>query len=132
MKSATVNPIPATAPAPSTWRDVRPAGSSTEVNRVSAMAASHTPTGLPITRPATTPIATRELTASPTASPERVTPALARAKIGMMTKLVHGASRPIRRPVTGTDSRIFHPASRRSVAVADSPDMKSSTHSNAR
>ena len=48
------------------------------------------PTGLPITRPTMMPSVTLESAASPRAPPPMATPTLANAKIGTITKLVHG------------------------------------------
>ncbi len=70
--------------------------------------------------------------ASLIASPDRPTPALARAKIGMMMKLVHGVSTVRSRLVMAIDSFIFQLASSTLPGLTESPVRTSSIDSNMR
>ena len=54
-KSDTVNPMPASAPAPSTYRKVTPCGSLPIRSATASIVNRVTPTVLPITRPRMTP-----------------------------------------------------------------------------
>jgi hypothetical protein len=85
MNSDIVNPIPATAPRTSTSRQRTPAGRTARRSRVAHQVARTIPSGLPMTSPAVIPANA----ASPPPRNEALpteTPALAKAKSGMITK----------------------------------------------
>ncbi len=89
MNSDIVNPIPASRPTPTRCMVRTPAGRPASPKRTAAQEKSPTPMGLPISRPSAIP-STTGLPSPPTTSGSSATPALARAKSGMIPYATHG------------------------------------------
>ena len=90
IKIATVNPIPAALPVATRSMFLAPSGISPILNFLAASDVRSIPMGLPSTRPKKIPQAIGELIADLTDSFDISTPVFAKAKIGTITKLLHG------------------------------------------
>ena len=108
MKSATVNPMPAVMPMP--VRSPHPTSSARlpSPERTARNDPTSTPSGFPSTSPKKTPRETGAVSASPSRVSDSSTPAFARAKIGRITKLVHGSNACSVRASGETASRESH------------------------
>ena len=84
MKIAIVNPIAPVTPTISIPLQVTPCGSTHSLSRTATQPNTSTPTGLPTSRPSATPLATAKAPGSEKSTPPMATPALARAKSGMI------------------------------------------------
>ena len=88
MNRAIVKPIPASTPPPANDPQLSSGGRIAIPERTASQQNDRTPTGLPTAKPTNTAI----VTGPPRLSIDIGTPALAKAKSGMMTKPTHGCS----------------------------------------
>src|SRR5215218_5092364 len=122
MNSDTVNPIPPRAATAPSDGHVISSGRRPSPLRTARDVASVMPTTFPTTSPSTTPAATARAPGAAKESDRIGTPALARAKTGSTTKLVHGWSRCSRRSAGDTGDGRMHAGRPRRQPHADAQD----------
>jgi hypothetical protein len=93
----TVKPMPAEAAAPINTGQVTVSRAPPSIGRVASQVAPRIPTGLPMTYAAMIPSVTGDVIAPDSVSESSRMPALASAKSGTITRLVHGCNRYCRR-----------------------------------